>query len=63
MQGDPGDADAVIYQQAIEMPNFDGFYPVLGVWVVASRACGLGIREDRSAITRNSSRFVPHLFE
>ena len=63
MQGDPEAADAVIYQQAIEMPNFDGFYPVLGVWIVASRACGLGIREDRSAITRNSSRFVPHLFE
>ena len=63
MQGDPGSTDAVIYQQAIEMPNFDGFYPVLGVWMVASRACGLGIREDRSAITRNTSRFVPHLFE
>lgn len=61
-QGDPA-PDAVIYQQAIDMPCFDGFYPVLGVWVVASRACGLGIREDRSAITRNTSRFVPHLFE
>lgn len=61
-QGDP-QAAAMVYQQAIDMPHFDGFYPVLGVWVVASRACGLGIREDRSAITRNTSRFVPHLFE
>ncbi|WP_300298131.1 glutathionylspermidine synthase family protein [Ferrovibrio sp.] len=62
VQGDPA-PDFQIYQQAIEMPCFDGFYPVLGVWVIASRACGLGIREDRSPITRNTSRFVPHLFE
>jgi glutathionylspermidine synthase len=61
-QGDPS-PELQIYQQAIEMPCFDGFYPVLGVWVIASRACGLGIREDRSPITRNTSRFVPHLFE
>ncbi|WP_341704933.1 glutathionylspermidine synthase family protein [Ferrovibrio sp.] len=56
-------ADAMVWQQAVEMPCFDGFYPVLGVWMIASRACGLGIREDNSPITRNSSRFVPHLFE
>jgi glutathionylspermidine synthase len=62
VQGDPA-PELRIYQQAIDMPCFDGFYPVLGVWVVASRACGLGIREDRSPITRNTSRFVPHLFE
>jgi glutathionylspermidine synthase len=60
--GDPA-PETLIYQQAIEMPAFDGFYPVLGVWVIASRACGLGIREDRTPITRNTSRFVPHLFE
>lgn len=61
-QGDPGQEN-LVYQEAIAMPQFDGYYPVLGVWVVASRACGLGIREDRTAITRNTSRFVPHLFE
>ena len=60
--GDPA-PERMIYQQAVAMPEFDGFYPVLGVWVIASRACGLGIREDRSPITRNTSRFVPHLFE
>lgn len=36
-------------------------YAVLGSWVVGDRACALGIREDRSRITANLSRFVPHV--
>jgi len=54
---------AFVYQQAVALPSFDGHYPMLGAWIVASTACGLGIREDDTAITRNSSRFVPHYFE
>lgn len=38
-----------------------GGFAVLGSWVVGDRACGLGIREDRSRITANLSRFVPHV--
>ncbi|MEO5337374.1 MAG: glutathionylspermidine synthase family protein [Magnetospirillum sp. WYHS-4] len=37
-------------------------HAVAGVWVVGDKACGLGWREDDGAITRNSSRFLPHLF-
>lgn len=54
---------ATSWRQAIALPCFDGFYPVLGVWVVASRPCGLGIRETRSPTGGNTDRFVPHLFE
>ncbi len=39
---------------------FDGNHALLGSWVVGDRACGLGIREDRSPITKDSARFVPH---
>jgi len=42
------------------LPCFDGHYPVIGSWVVGDRACGIGIREDRSPITQDSSRFLPH---
>ena len=28
--------------------------------VIGDRACGLGMREDGSRITRDLSRFVPH---
>ncbi|MEO1719391.1 MAG: glutathionylspermidine synthase family protein, partial [Pseudomonadota bacterium] len=36
-------------------------HAVLGVWMVGDRAAGLGMREDASRITRNLSRFVPHV--
>jgi glutathionylspermidine synthase len=50
-----------IYQAlATELKPHDGRYPVLGSWVVDGVACGLGIREDDSLVTRNTSRFVPH---
>ena len=43
-------------------PSFDGRYPVVGSWIVNGYACGIGIREDDGLITRNTSRFLPHLF-
>ncbi|MFC5742645.1 glutathionylspermidine synthase family protein [Dyella tabacisoli] len=42
------------------LPRFDGRYVVIGSWVVGDRACGMGIREDDSPITRDSACFVPH---
>jgi glutathionylspermidine synthase len=37
-------------------------HAVLGVWMVGDTACGLGLREDETTVTRNTSRFVPHFF-
>jgi glutathionylspermidine synthase len=52
-----------VYQQlAAELKPHDGRYPVLGSWVVGGEACGMGIREDVSLVTGNTSRFVPHQF-
>lgn len=64
IQATPGPygAEGYVYQQAIDMPNFDGNYPVIGSWVIAGQAAGIGIREDKSAITTNNSRFIPHYF-
>lgn len=42
------------------LPEFEGGYPLIGSWVVGDRACGMGMREDATAITMDSSRFVPH---
>lgn len=56
------DQSPVVYQAVNSLPNFDGNYPVLGSWLINGYACGLGIREDTSPITQNSSRFVPHIF-
>ena len=56
-------AEGFIVQEAVDMPNFGGGYCVLGLWLVASQPAGLGIREDSTPITRNTSRFVPHYIE
>lgn len=49
-----------IYQELCELPEFDGWRPVVGSWMVNGHACGIGIREDSGPITGNTSRFVPH---
>lgn len=55
-------ADAPFIRQAFApLPCFDGNYAVVGSWVVADRACGIGIREDRTLITKDTSRFLPHV--
>jgi glutathionylspermidine synthase len=51
-----------IYQELHPLPEFAGRFPVIGSWMVNGHACGMGIREDDGPITRNTSRFLPHLF-
>lgn len=53
----------MIVQGLAPLPEYDGFHPVLGAWIVGERCCGLGLREDRSRITHNLSRFKPHFIE
>ena len=52
-----------IYQQFHPLPAFDGHHPLIGSWMINGHAAGIGIREDRSLVTGNTSRFVPHVFE
>jgi len=51
-----------VCQQLWELPDFDGNHPAIGSWIVNGWACGIGIREDKTLVTGNLSRFVPHLF-
>ncbi len=60
-QGEYGE-EGYVYQAMAEIPDFGGNHPVLGLWIVNHEACGLGIREDRTLITGNRSRFIPHFF-
>jgi glutathionylspermidine synthase len=52
--------EGCIWQMLAPLPCFDGQYPAVGSWVVGSEACGIGVREDTSPVTKNTSRFVPH---
>ncbi|WP_374301779.1 glutathionylspermidine synthase family protein [Paracoccus sp. (in: a-proteobacteria)] len=49
-----------IVQAYAPLPEFDGFRPIVGAWIVGDACAGMGIREDRSRITQDLSRFKPH---
>jgi glutathionylspermidine synthase len=53
-------AEGFVRQAIAPLRCFDGNYPVIGSWIIGNEACGIGIREDATMVTRNSSRFVPH---
>jgi glutathionylspermidine synthase len=55
--------EGYVYQQLFELPNFDENYPVIGSWIIGQEPAGMGIREAKSLITDNKSRFIPHLIE
>jgi glutathionylspermidine synthase len=53
--------DAPTIRQALHaLPRFAGGYPLIGSWMIGDRASGIGVREDTTLITRDTSRFVPH---
>lgn len=59
--GDQRYADHPMILQAYhEMPDFDGFHPVIGAWIVGQSCVGMGIRQDRDRITQDLSLFKPH---
>jgi len=55
--------EGYVFQKYAPLARFEGNYAVIGAWIVGDRAAGIGIREDDSPITKNTSRFVPHYFE
>ncbi|TKA95489.1 glutathionylspermidine synthase family protein [Cereibacter changlensis] len=54
------EAHPKIVQAYHPLPEFDGFRPVIGSWIVGEACCGIGLREDRGRITQDLSRFKPH---
>ena len=56
-------AEGCVYQGLAPLPEYSGNYPVIGAWIVGDEPAGMGIREDATPITRNTSRFVPHYFD
>lgn len=63
LAGDAGGygAEGYIYQALAPLPAFDrNHYPVVGAWIIGEEACGIGIREDQTPVTKNTSRFLPH---
>lgn len=56
----PYGAEGHVRQAVATLPQFAGAYAVVGSWFAGGKPCGLGMREDSSPITKNTSRFLPH---
>ncbi len=52
----------LVWQELARIPSFGGARPVIGSWMIYGEPGGIGIREDNSEVTTNTSRFIPHLF-
>ncbi|MFC5290648.1 glutathionylspermidine synthase family protein [Actinokineospora guangxiensis] len=52
--------EGFIYQAFDPLPEFDGYRPALGAWIVGDHAAGLGIRETAGLVTDDGAAFVPH---
>ena len=61
--GGPYGQEGWVWQSYAPLAQFDGMHAVIGSWIVGEEAVGIGMREDASAITRDTSYFVPHYFE
>jgi glutathionylspermidine synthase len=51
-----------VYQGLAPVRSVDGNWAVLGSWLIDGQPGGLGMREAREPVIRNTDRFVPHLF-
>jgi glutathionylspermidine synthase len=56
----PYGEEGFILQALADSPSFEGRYPIIGSWIIGEEACGIGVREDKSPITKNNAQFVPH---
>ncbi len=54
--------EGFVYQQYAPIPRFGERYATVGAWIVGDQPAGIGIREDATQITMNTSQFVPHYF-
>lgn len=48
-------------QQYHPLPQFGDSYTLIGSWLVNDSPAGIGLREDRSRITQDLSRYYPHI--
>ena len=57
----PYGGEGHILQALHPLPEYSGNYPLIGCWLIASKAAGMCIREDQTMITGRDARFIPHV--
>ena len=57
----PYGEEGFIYQDYHPLPKFGDNHTLIGSWLVNDQAAGISVREDKSPITQDLSRYVPHI--
>lgn len=57
----PYGEEGYIYQGYHPLPRFGDNHTLIGSWLVDDAPAGISVREDRTAITQDTSRFLPHI--
>lgn len=57
----PYGEEGFIYQAYHALPKFADNHTLIGSWLVGDKAAGISVREDKSAITQDLSRYLPHI--
>ena len=57
----PYGEEGFIIQANCPLPKFDNNHTLIGSWLVDDQPAGITIREDTTAITQDTSRFLPHI--
>jgi glutathionylspermidine synthase len=57
----PYGAEGHVLQALHPLSQVDGNHAMVGCWLVASQPAGMCVREDRSLVTTDDARFVPHI--
>ena len=59
----PYGEEGAIIQAYQPLPVFEGNHVMIGSWVVGNDPAGIGIREDKTPITHDDARFIPHVIQ
>lgn len=57
----PYNDSGYIVQDYLPLPRFGDDYTLIGSWIIGDQPAGIGIREDKSIVTKDTSRFLPHI--
>lgn len=57
----PYGEEGFIYQAYAPLPRFDDNYTLIGSWLIDDQAAGISVREDKSLVTQDLSRYLPHI--
>lgn len=57
----PYGEEGYIVQAFTPLPKFADNYTLIGSWLVGNEAAGISVREDKSSITQDLSRYMPHI--